>query len=378
MSIKKTIATICIAGIIVTVFTYAGMKLIHPDENLIFDTKNVSYTSPPITETPETSPAPNQNTVTSYSSVEDIIADVLDGVVGVSAATIKTDDVFKAKGVENWAVGSGAIVSDKGYIITNHHVVGSKPDLVKVTMANGRVYDAKVMWSDPALDLAVIKVNNLDLKPIKIGDAKACRVGQSVMAIGNPLGLQFQRTVTSGVISAVNRTISTEDENGNSVFMEDLLQTDASINPGNSGGPLINERGEVVGINTIKVSEAEGIGFAIPINIIKPIIESFEKTGSFTAPYFGVLAYDRSMAQYITQSFDQKIGIFVISVDPSSPASRMGIKKGDVITHINRVPVDTMMDFRVQVYSFAPGSEISVSYITDGSLYESKLTLGHR
>lgn len=383
---RKIIGSICLGGVIVAVFTYMGMQLgalQQQEKNYSLDAKKVAYTTPPTSTplpdlTPTVSPAPGGGTTGAYTAVEDVVADALNGVVAVSAATIKVDDYFSGTGAEKWAVGSGIIASDKGYIITNQHVVGSNPSQLKVTLSNGRIYDAKVMWTDSALDLAVIKVDSASLTPIRLGDAKACRVGQSVMAIGNPLGLQFQRTVTRGVISALNRTISTEDESGSTIYMEDLLQTDASINPGNSGGPLINDRGEVVGINTIKVSEAEGIGFAIPINILKPIIASFEKSNSFTPPYFGVFAYDRSMADYINQSFDQKVGIYVVSVDPGSPAERLGIKKGDVITHVNRMQVDTMMDFRSQIYAVPLGNEITVSYITKGTLLEAKVILDQK
>lgn len=143
-------------------------------------------------------------------------------------------------------------------------------------MENGKEYVANVLWSDADLDLSIIKVNVKGLPYVKLGDSNKIRVGETVYAIGNPIGFEFRRTVTSGIISAIDRTIKIE-ENDKVSYMEDLIQTDATINPGNSGGPLINPDGEVIGINSVKIESAEAIGFAIPINIVKPIIESYIK-----------------------------------------------------------------------------------------------------
>ena len=146
-------------------------------------------------------------------------------------------------------------------------------------MEDGTIYNGNTVWADSDLDLAVVKISANNLKYLQLGDSDNIKIGETVYAIGNPIGIEFQRTVTKGIISGLNRTIKIE-ENKNSSYMEGLIQTDASINQGNSGGPLINERGEVIGINSVKIETAEGIGFAIPINIIKPVVESLTNAGS--------------------------------------------------------------------------------------------------
>ena len=182
-----------------------------------------------------------------------------------------------------------------------------------------------VEWSDPVLDLAAVKINLTGLTPLPLGDATTLEVGEHAIAIGNPLGLDFQRSVTSGIISALNRTISIETENGLN-YVEDLIQTDASINPGNSGGPLLNAKGEVIGINTVKVTSAEGMGFAIPINIMKPVVARLVESGKFEEPYMGMFAYDGQTIPYI----DGKAKMQKASMSPmwtgTGPAYRAGIR----------------------------------------------------
>ncbi|MCX7714211.1 MAG: trypsin-like peptidase domain-containing protein [Clostridia bacterium] len=293
------------------------------------------------------------------------LSNLLDAVVGITS----TDNDSSTQ-----SVGSGFIVSENGYIATNYHVVGTPYSNLSIAFSNGKVMHGKMLWGDPILDLAIVKVDATGLTPAILGDAKTLIQGQPAYAIGNPLGLQFQRTVTSGIISALNRTITVEYE-GEDVFMEDLIQTDASINPGNSGGPLANSDGAVVGINTVKVSSAEGIGFAVPINIIKPIIDSFVKTGSFKTPYVGIYGYDKNMAQYLNQNFNHNIGVMIASIESNSPAEKAGFLIGDIITHINKKPVNTMLEVREIIYSAIPGDEVIFTVIRNSKLQEIKITL---
>lgn len=305
----------------------------------------------------------------------DMISKVLPSVVGVSAEQISKDDLFNPSVDSKMSVGSGVILTENGYIVTNHHVLGNVSESIKISLSDGKVYLADLKWSDATLDLAVIKIEQTGLTPAKMGDAKLCRVGQTAIAIGNPLGLQFQRTVTKGVISAMNRTITTQSASGETQYMEDLLQTDASINPGNSGGPLINEKGEVLGINTVKISSAEGIGFAVPINVIKPVIKAFQDTGEFRAPYFGIFAYDNPVADYINQNFDNKMGVHIVTVDAKSPAYKIGLRPNDIITHINRKQINTMMEFREEIYSWNSSNPISITFISNGAIKEAMIKL---
>jgi S1-C subfamily serine protease len=244
-------------------------------------------------------------------------------------------------------------------------VAGGKNKRIIVSLSDGRNVDGVTVWSEPVLDLAVIKVNLKNLPTIPLGDSNTLQVGEPAIAIGNPLGLQFQRSVTSGIISALNRTIKIDTDEGSN-YMEDLIQTDASINPGNSGGPLINSKGQVIGINTIKVTSAEGMGFAIPINVVVPIINQYASKGDFTETYFGVFAYDKEVAPYLDGNTNIDKGIYVANIDNSGPASRSGIKVGSIIKKVDGHDINTMMDLRCYIYSKKPGDTINVTYSTNG------------
>lgn len=276
-------------------------------------------------------------------------------VVGIRTTKIQRG-LFQNKKVQG--VGSGVIIDKDGYILTNNHVAGYGSSNIVVSLYDGRETAGVVVWADEVLDLAIVKINEGNLSVAKFGDSKSLKIGETVIAIGNPLGLTFQRTVTSGIISALNRTIEISE----GVFMEDLIQTDASINPGNSGGPLSNTSGEVIGINTVKVTSAEGIGFAVPINIVKPIIYSIKKTGKFETPAIGIKAFDKNLAGY----FDFKIekGIYVYDVTRGSSAYRAGIREGDVILAINNVEVNTMMDLKETIYKIGAGNTCSLTIKT--------------
>ena len=199
------------------------------------------------------------------------------------------------------------------------------------------------------------------------------------MQYGNPIGFEFRRTVTSGIISAKNRTIKLEEEEKPS-YMTDLIQTDATINPGNSGGPLIYPNGDIIGINTVKISSAEGIGFAIPINIIKPIIESFKNTGSFEEATIGIFAYDKEVIPYLDNnllnSFDK--GIYVASINTNGPAANSDLKEADIITSIDGKELNTMNDLREYIYTKKPNDEVTLQ-VTRGKINkEIKIVLGKR
>lgn len=180
------------------------------------------------------------------------------------------------------------------------------------------------------------------------------------MLYGNPIGYEFRRTVTSGIISAKNRTIKIEEEEES--YMTDLIQTDATINPGNSGGPLITPEGEVIGINTIKISSAEGIGFAIPINLVKPVIESFVANGSFEEASLGILAIDKEVIPYLDKSFNINIdnGIYVVGIEKNSPASNSELKEKDIIESIDGKELKTMNDLKTYIYTKKPDDTVTL------------------
>ena len=313
----------------------------------------------------------NSDAPISLPEREDMLEDALKSVVGISCA-----DVGSKNGENSWYMGSGVIATDDGYIITNHHVIGARPQRIVVTLHNGKTIEGKTVWSDSALDLAVVKIDGRGYSFSQLGDAKALRVGESVAAIGNPLSMQFERTVTAGIVSALGRSISVENDEGKSFYMEDLIQTDASINPGNSGGPLLNKSGKVVGINTVKVSTAEGMGFAVPINVCVPIIERLRSVGQFNTPYLGLYAYTPAAARYLGQDEDIERGLFVAKLDTNGPAFAAGLRYGDIITAVNTETVNTMLELREQLYKRQSGETITLEFIRDDSTRRISIMLG--
>lgn len=292
--------------------------------------------------------------------ITEVLQEVNQTVVGISKVKEAGDSVFLEDGVSKLGLGTGLIVSENGYILTNEHVSGKKNSTCYITMNTSKTYTGTVVWSNSDIDMAIIKINEKKLKYATLGNSDDTHVGQTVYAIGNPIGYEFQRTVTSGIISAKDRTIKLE-ENGEEVYMEDLIQTDATINPGNSGGPLINANGEVIGINSVKITSAEGIGFAVPINVVKPIIEKYMKEDKFEEAALGIFAYDKNMIQYIDENIDIKNGIYVAQISLDSPAAKSGLKVGDVITKIDNLELNKMCDLRCYIYTKSPGNEVNLT-----------------
>ena len=291
--------------------------------------------------------------------VADIIEETIESVVGISKLKNTGTSIFSESTESQLGLGTGVTVTDNGYILSNEHVTGSKYSKCYVTLENGKNYNGTVVWSDSSIDLSIVKIDANNLKYVQFADSDNIKIGETVYAIGNPIGFEFRRTVTSGIISAKNRTIKLEEENSQS-YMTDLIQTDATINPGNSGGPLIYPNGQVIGINTVKISSAEGIGFAIPINIVKPIIESYKNTGSFEEAKIGIYAYDKEVIPYLETSNNSAFqeGIYVTEVTKNGPAETAGVKEGDIITQIDDVALNTMNDLREYIYTKKPNDEV--------------------
>ena len=254
-----------------------------------------------------------------------MLKEISSTIVGISKIKDKGSTVFLHDGTTKLGLGSGVIVSEEGYILTNEHVSGAKYSKCYLTLDSGIMYEGNVVWSDSDLDLAIVKLPIKGIKYAKMGDSKKSNIGDRVYAIGNPIGVEFQRTVTSGIISGLNRVIKFE-ENGKTIYMNNLIQTDASINPGNSGGPLIDRYGNVIGINSVKITSAEGISFAVPINCVRTIIERLEKEGKFEEAAIGIFAYDNSVSKYLNPNLDNDEGIYVDQVNDGSPAKISGLK----------------------------------------------------
>ena len=302
-----------------------------------------------------------ENVEEESKTVADIIEETIESVVGISKLKNAGTSIFSESTESQLGLGTGVIVTENGYILSNEHVTGSKYSKCYVTLENGNNYDGTVVWSDSNIDLSIVKIEANNLKYLTLANSDNIKIGETVYAIGNPIGFEFRRTVTSGIISAKNRTIKIEEEE-NSSYMTDLIQTDATINPGNSGGPLIYPNGEVIGINTVKITTAEGIGFAIPINIVKPIIESYQNTGDFQEAKIGMYAYDTEVIPYLetgtSSSFQE--GIYVAEVTKNGPAETAGIKGGDIITQIDDAKLETMNDLREYIYTKKPNDEVTL------------------
>lgn len=298
-------------------------------------------------------------------------------VVGISKIKNKGDSILETTATEDLKLGTGIIISENGYIITNWHLAGNKYSSCYVTMEDGTVYNGNTIWADIDLDLAIVKISANNLKYLQLGDSDNIKIGETVYAIGNPIGIEFQRTVTKGIISGLNRTIKIEEEK-NSSYMEGLIQTDASINQGNSGGPLINTKGEVIGINSVKIETAEGIGFAVPINIIKPVVESLANGGEFEEAYLGIFAYDKEVIKYLNNDVTFNEGIYVVKIAKDGPAAKTNLKTGDVITKIDGNSINRMSELRTYIYRKKPGEKITLTISRNSKELPIEVTLSKK
>ncbi|MEG0378638.1 MAG: trypsin-like peptidase domain-containing protein, partial [Eubacterium sp.] len=216
----------------------------------------------------------------------------------------------------------------------------------------------------------ILKIDAKDLPKVTLGDSDTLKVGETAIAVGNPLGLQFERSVTAGIISALNRSLMVDS----SLVAEDLIQTDATINKGNSGGPLVNGSGEVIGINTYKNSQGEGMGFAIPVNIIKPILSEIVTTGKFVPTIIGVTGFDKQQAAYMVDStvkLDK--GIYINSVQAGGGAEAAGLQKGDILLTLDGKEVNTMLKMKEILYGIKPGEVVKITYDRNGKIQEAEI-----
>ena len=338
--------------IILLVFLILILSYILYQKTQITDT-NLSEQKVTIERTMQTVEEVKENDKT----VTEMISDINSTVVGISKVKNSGNSIFSSENIANLGLGTGLIVGKDGYILTNAHVSGERYSKCYVTLVDGKTYDGTVVWSNTDIDMSIVKINQKHLPVATLGDSDAIQVGETVYAIGNPIGFEFQRSVTSGIISAVNRTIKFE-ENEQETYMEDLIQTDATINPGNSGGPLVNIDGQVIGINGVKITSAEGISFAIPINTVKSVIASFNTSGKFEEASLGIFAFDKNVLGYIDQNLRFNEGIYVARVNTNSAAESAGIKEGDILLSIDDHKLERMCDLRCYIYTKKPGDTV--------------------
>lgn len=372
---KRFIAGVLVASLIGGPMIGVGSQLAKPlvqnfIQPLFEKTAEIEKESFAFNETakPDATPLSTNITTTSISPAVAISKAVGPSVVGITS-TVTTTDFFN-RAYSQQGSGSGIIFNstqDKVYIVTNNHVIEGATKVV-VTLLGDQKVEAKLVGTDEQTDLAVITVEKSSLTKesvnnvvvAKFGDSSTVAVGELAIAIGNPLGEQFSNSVTQGVISGVDRQIQVEDRNLT------MLQTDAAINPGNSGGALVNSKGEIIGINTIKYTDSsvEGMGFAIPTNIAKPIIEELVNKGYISRPYLGIVG--GNITQEYSEIYALPIGVYVKEVTQGSGAQSAGIKVGDVIIEFGGDKITSMEQLSQLIKQHSVGDKVSVRVIRNG------------
>lgn len=289
-------------------------------------------------------------------------------VVGITTK-VYNRDMFNRKVLVGEGVGSGVIFDKAGYIVTNNHVVGTAKTVI-VSLADGQSTEGTVVGRDARTDLAVVKINMDNLPVAEFGDSDSLQVGEPAIAIGNPLGFEFQGTVTVGVISSLNRTIGAEGQSMK------LIQTDAAINPGNSGGALVDADGKVIGINSAKISQegVEGLGFAIPINAARPILQDLITNGKVVRPYLGLYGLDQQMAARFGMQLNAQ-GIYVYRVVPGGPLDQAGLQHGDVIVKLDGTDVKDFASLQSVMDKHKVGDSVTVDYTRNGMNREATIVL---
>ena len=311
-----------------------------------------------------------------YSTPEivDMVGPAVVGVVNKTTYTNPYGGMFgqmpNAGGEVEQGSGSGVIISQDGYIVTNNHVIEGATE-IGIILNTGEQYNAKLVGTDARTDLAVVKIDASDLTYAKLGASSELRVGDTAIAIGNPLGQEFAGTTTQGIISGLNRSVTIDNKTLN------LIQTDAAINPGNSGGALVNNKGQVIGINTAKISSSqyEGLGFSIPIDDAKPIIEDLIANGYVKGrPVIGIGG--RAVTERDAKAYDLKVGVYVVSMTADSPAHMAGIKIGDIITECQGTKVETVDDLNEIKNKHKVGDTLELKVYRQGKTLDIKLILG--
>lgn len=267
--------------------------------------------------------------------------------------------------------GSGVIIAPDGFVLTNHHVVEGAED-VQVRLTDGRSFSAHLVGSDPATDLAVVRAEASNLPTADLGDSDSLRVGQLVIAIGNPLG--FQSTVSTGVISALGRALRSQSGR----LIENVIQTDVPLNPGNSGGPLVDSRGRVIGINTAMIFMAQGISFAVPVNTVKWVVGELVTRGKVRRAYLGIAGQVRPISRRIQRHLELQAAtaVEVVSVEEEGPAHRAGVREGDLMLSVNGKSVGSVDDIHRLLTGWSAGSPLNLTVLRNGERLQVQIIPG--
>lgn len=305
------------------------------------------------------------------TSIEDQITEAVakleESVVSIDSTRLARDYRFGVVPLEGQA--SGVIIDEKGYIVTNNHVIDDAAR-VQVTLKDGRSFMGEVVGTDPATDVALIRVEANNLPAAKLGDSEKLKAGQIVLAVGNALGLPGAPTVSMGVISALGRPLP-----GTDFVLEGLIQTDASINPGNSGGPLADLNANVIGINTAMIPFAQGVGFAIPAHTVKRVIEQILQNGRVVRPWLGISGLGMNPAIARRYNLPLESGVLLVEIGRESPAYEAGLRVGDILVQLGDKAIKDMKDLVLALSKLSIGEVLKITLVRMGRKYESSVRL---
>lgn len=348
------------------------------------------YMHLPQSDSPHVLPDTKYKVVDEESVVTDVVDSVSPSVVTIGISqTRRTANLFEFDPFDPFSpfqsrpgttqkveqdIGSGFIIRDDGLIVTNKHVVSVPDATYRVITKDDKTYDVVKIYRDPDNDLAIVKINATGLKPVEMGDSSKIKVGQTAIAIGTALG-EFRNTVTVGVISGVGRGITAGSpfENGGE-RLDNVIQTDAAINPGNSGGPLLNSAGQVIGVNSAVSSQGQNIGFALPINVVKDAVSTFNATGQFNRPFLGITY--RMISRQMAILNDIPEGAYVVQVTAGGPAEKAGVEADDIITKINGIKLSDTNNLAHVVSGKKVGETLSLSIWRNGDQLTKTVALG--
>lgn len=378
MTHKKLTKLVCSAAVASATFLFGGcgpdmadLQNLDNPPAIVEENKSVTSTTEEKVMTTSTASAAKISASSARNTpVVQVAKNVGPAVVGITNKAVARD--FFNRQFEVEGVGSGVIFRSDGYIVTNHHVIDSAREII-VSLSDGNTVNGTLVGSDEMTDIAVVKVDAKDLPAAKFANSDEILVGEPVVAIGNPMGLEFQGTITTGVVSALNRTIDIDyaDRKLN------LIQTDAAISPGNSGGALVNYDSEVIGINSAKMAQqgVEGIAFAIPSNIVQNVVKEIMEKGYVSRPYLGVTIFDpQTAARYGYQLTIEK-GVYVFQVALNSPAGQAGLQRGDIILKIDNKEVNSVADIRTDIAGRKIGDKVILLLDRDGTEMATQVTL---
>ncbi len=340
------------------------------EENKVAATKtaDVAEDVVPVAAKNNTASAARANSGVRNTPVVQVAREVGPAIVGITNKAV-AQDFFTSRQFEvERGFGSGVIFRSDGYIVTNNHVIEGANELI-VSLEDGSSYSGTLVGTDEMTDIAVVKIDAKNLPAARFGNSDDIMVGEPVVAIGNPMGLALHGSVTVGVISAIDRSISLNDVS--------LLQTDAAISPGNSGGALVNYESEVIGINNAKVARegVEGIAFSIPINTVKDVVNELMEKGYVARPYLGVTIFDPPTAARYGYSLNIKRGVYVFQVAINSPADRAGFQRGDIILSIDGREVNSVSEVRSNIVAHKVGATVKVTYDRNGTEHTANVIL---